>query len=59
MVWEVSREQMSCFAQSIAVACPAGTSFSPTRVRVQHDTFIRASRAAIWSLMQVRSWLLI
>lgn len=27
--------------------------FAPTRVRVQHDTFIRSSRAAIWALLQV------
>ncbi|WIA19985.1 hypothetical protein OEZ85_005859 [Tetradesmus obliquus] len=41
-------------------AGPVAPSFSPTRVRVQHDTFIRASRAAMWSLMQdvtpARKW---
>ena len=26
---------------------------APTRVRVQHDSYIRASRAAVWTLLQV------
>lgn len=29
--------------------------FWPTRVRVQHDSYIRANRAAVWQLMQVSS----
>lgn len=28
-------------------------SFAPARVRVQHDTLIRASRAAVWEVLQV------
>lgn len=48
----------ACFAAAFGLSSAVSSStvrFAPTRVRVQHDTYIRASRAAVWALLQVSS----